>query len=180
MKQLMVAATIAGALTCAAADQTLTYAAGDTSLGDGVVEFSYDGDSKITKIVSNVAKGDTVTVNGDQLDFGAGATVETAGLGDLVLKNQISGTDGLFVTNTSSAQLTMEWWGDDFLDTNQWTTVFANVDLDDIELVSADNKTWSSRKGGVSGLSNPQMMYPFWIKTNTVDGVKTMTAQLQC
>ena len=175
-----VVAVVVKSLVAAAADQTLTYAAGDMSLGDGVVEFTYDGDSKITKIVSNVAKGDTVTLNGDQLDFGAGAMVETAGPGDLVLKNAISGTDGLLVTNTSSAQLTMEWWGDDFLDTNAWTTVFANVDLDDIELVSADNKTWSNNKGGISGLSNPQMMYPFWEKRETVDGVKTITAQLQC
>ncbi len=166
-----------------AADQTLTYTAADkpATLGTGAeLAFTYDGDDKVTKIVSNVAKGDIVTLNGDQLDFGAGAMVETAGLGDLVIKNAISGTAGLLVTNTSSAQLTMEWWGDDFLDTNAWTTVFANVDLDDIELVSADNKTWSNRKGGISGLSNPQMMYPFWEKRETVDGVKTITAQLQC
>ena len=175
---LAVVATMTLPMALNAADQTLTYTAGDTSLGGGVVEFTYDGDSKITKIVSNVAKGDTVTVNGDQLDFGAGATVETAGLGDLVLKNMISGTDGLLVTNTSSAQLTMEWWGDNLLDTNQWTTVFENVDLDDIELVSSDENTWNSRYSG--GLSNPQVMYPFWIKTNMVDGVKTMTTQLQC
>ena len=173
-----VVSLVALPLALNAADQELTYAAGDMSLGNGVVEFTYDGDSKITKIVSTVAKGDTVTLNGDQLDFGAGAMVETAGLGDLVIKNAISGTDGLLVTNTSSAQLTMEWWGDNLLDANAWTTVFANVDLDDIELVSSDERTWNTEHSG--GLSNPQMMYPFWIKTNTVDGVKTMTAQLQC
>ena len=175
---LAVVAIVTLPMAVNAADQTLTYAAGDASLGGGVVEFTYDGDSKITKIVSNVAKGDTVTVTGDQLNFGAGAMVETAGLGDLVLKNAISGTDGLLVTNTSSAQLTMAWWGDDLLDTNSWTTVFANVDLDDIELVSSDENTWNSIHS--AGLSNPQVMYPFWIKTNTVDGVKTMTTQLQC
>ena len=81
---LSLGATIA-ALPLFAADQTLTYAAGDTSIGDGVVEFTYDGD-KITKIVSNVAKDDTVTLTGAALAFGTGATIETAGLGDLTAK----------------------------------------------------------------------------------------------
>ena len=105
----MLAAVVATfmALYGKAADQTFAYTACTNELGNGVVTFTYDGESKITRIVSNVAKGDTVTVNGDQLDFGAGAMVETAGLGDLVIKNAISGTDGLLVTNTSSAQLTM-------------------------------------------------------------------------
>ena len=179
MKKLVVAATIGTALVCAAADQTLTYTAGDTSLGDGVVEFTYDGDSKITRIVSHAAKGDTVYLKGDQINFGTDATIETAGLGDLVISNKISGTSGLLVTNTSSAQLTMEWWGDELLDTNAWTTVFENVDLDDIELVSSDNKAWNDVHA-LSGFSNAQLMYPYWVKTNTVDGVKTMTAQLQC
>ena len=180
MKRLMVLATMAGAFSCAAADQTLTYTAADkpATLGTGgELAFTYDGDT-VTKIVSNVAKGDTVYLKGDTLAFGTDATIATAGLGDLVLKNAISGTDGLLVTNTSSAQLTMEWWGDNLLDTNAWTTVFANVDLDDIELVSSDEKTWNTEHS--AGLSNPQMMYPFWEKRETVDGVKTMTAQLQC
>ena len=181
MKQLILVTAIAGALSCAAADQTLAYAAGDkpATLGTGgELAFTYDGDM-VTRIVSHAAKGDTIYLKGDQINFGTDATIETAGLGDLVISNKISGTSGLLVTNTSSAQLTMEWWGDNLLDTNVWTTVFENVDLDDIELVSSDNKTWSS-KVSISGLSNPQMMYPYWVKTNTVDGVKTMTAQLQC
>ena len=168
-------------LVSAAASQALTYVAEDkpATLGaGGELAFTYDGDA-VTKIVANVAKGDTVYLNGDTLAFGADATVETAGLGDLVISNAISGTSGLLVTNTSSAQLTMEWWGDELLYTNAWTTVFANVDLDDIELVSSDNKAWNDMHN-VSGLSNPQLMYPYWVRTNTVDGVKTMTAQLQC
>ena len=180
MKRLMVAVTMAGVLSCGAADQTLTYTAADkpATLGTGgELAFTYDGDT-VTKIVSNVAKGDTVYLKGDTLAFGTDATVETAGLGDLVISNAISGTSGLLVTNTSSAQLTMEWWGDNPLPNENWTTVFENVDLDDIELVSSDNKTWNTAHS--AGLSNPQMMYPYWVKTNTVDGVKTMTAQLQC
>ena len=181
MKHLIVAAAMSGALVCAAADQTLTYTAADkpTALGeDGELAFTYDGDT-VTRIVANVAKGDTVYLKGDMLAFGAGATIETAGLGDLVISNKLSGTSGLLVTNTSSAPLTMEWWGDALLDTNAWTTVFENVDLDDLELVSSDNKTWSETHA-VSGFSNPQMMYPFWVKRMTDGGVKKMTAQLQC
>ena len=164
-----------------AADQTLTYTAADTpaTLGTGnELTFTYDN-GKVTKIVANVAKGDTIYLKGDTLAFGTDATVETAGLGDLVISNQLSGTSGLLVTNTSPAQLTMEWWGDELLHNENWTTVFENVDLDDIELVSSDNKAWNDIHK-VSGLSNPQLMYPYWVRTNTVDGVKTMTAQLQC
>ena len=178
MKQLMMAVTMAGAFACSAANQTLTYTAADkpATLGTGnELAFTYDGDT-VTKIVANIAKGDTVYLKGDTLAFGTDATIETAGLGDLVISNALSGTSGLFVTNTSSAQLTAEWWGDNLLDTNAWTTVFENVDLDDIELVSSDNRS----RIGESGFSNPQLMYPYWVRTNTVDGVKTMTAQLQC
>ena len=181
MKQLMMAATMAGALACAAADQTLTYTAADkpATLGTGdELAFTYDGDT-VTKIVANIAKGDTVYLKGDTLAFGTDATIETAGLGDLVISNALSGTSGLLITNTSPAQLTAEWWGDDLLDTNAWTTVFENVDLYDIELVSSDNNSWNAIHK-VSGFSNPQLMYPYWVRTNTVNGVKTMTAQLQC
>ena len=181
MKWLMMAAAMAGTLVCAAANQTLTYAAADkpATLGTGgELAFTYDGDM-VTRIVSHAAKGDTIYLKGDQINFGTDATIETAGLGDLVISNKISGTSGLLVTNTSSAQLTMEWWGDSLLDTNAWTTVFTNVDLDDIGLVSSDNKAWNDIHN-VSGFSNPQLMYPYWVRTNMVDGVKTMTAQLQC
>jgi len=178
---VVAAAAVTWGCVCVAADQTLTYTAADkpATLGAGdELTFTYEGDT-VTKIVANVAKGDTVYLKGDALAFGTDATVETAGLGDLVISNQLSGTSGLLVTNTSSAQLTMEWWGDSLLDTNAWTTVFTNVDLDDIELVSSDNKAWNDVHN-VSGFSNPQLMYPYWVRTNTVDGVKTMTAQLQC
>ena len=178
---LALVATVTLPMAVNAANQTLTYTAADkpATLGTGgELAFTYDGDT-VTKIVSNVAKGDTVYLKGDTLAFGTDATIETAGLGDLVISNALSGTSGLLVTNTSSAQLTAEWWGDNLLDTNAWTTVFENVDLDDIELVSSDNSAWNAIHK-VSGFSNPQLMYPYWVRTNTVNGVKTMTAQLQC
>ena len=189
MKRLMMAATMAGALVCVAANQTLTYTAADkpTTLGTGgELAFTYDGDT-VTKIVANVAKGDTVYLKGDTLAFGTDATIETAGLGDLVISNALTGTSGLLVTNTSPAQLTAEWWGDTLLHNANWTTVFENVDLDDIEIVSSDEKTYRdrSRDEGIwdpagPSLSNPQKMYPFWVKREMVDGVKMMTFQLQC
>lgn len=165
------AVVVAIPLVLSAADQLLTYTAADTpaTLGTGdELAFTYDGNGNITKIVANIAKGDTVYLKGDTLAFGADAAVETAGLGDLVISNALSGTSGLLVTNTSSAQLTMEWWGDALLHNVNWTTVFENVDLDDVELVSCDNNTYrnKSRDEGLydpagTYLSNPQMMLPY-------------------
>ena len=114
---LAAVATVTLPMALHAADQTLTYTAADkpATLGTGgELAFTYDGDT-VTKIVSNVAKGDTVYLKGDTLAFGTDATIETAGLGDLVISNALSGTSGLLVTNTSSAQLTAEWWGDNLL-----------------------------------------------------------------
>ena len=73
-----------------AANQLLTYTAADTpaTLGTGdELTFTYDGD-KVTKIVANVAKGDTVYLKGDTLAFGTDATVETASQTSQTSKSQ--------------------------------------------------------------------------------------------
>ena len=175
-RRAVFAATAALATFAAlAADQTLTFSAASkpAALGTGgEVAFTYSGD-KVTKIVANVAYGDTVYLRGDALAFGEGATIETAGLGDLVISNAISGTSGLLVTNTSSNTGWLDYTGE-LLCSNAWTTVFRSAHIGDFEIVSAD-----MTQGRHTGLSNPQVMYPYWQETNDVGGVAHMMFQLQ-
>lgn len=63
MKRLMMAATMVGALVCAAANQTYTWPDVGSEL---TVTYDTEGTdpTKVKTLVSNVAQGDTVTVTG--------------------------------------------------------------------------------------------------------------------
>ena len=60
-------AAIAAIAAGAAFAATATYTAGDTSLADGKVEFTYDESGKITELRMNPDFGETLTLTGDTL-----------------------------------------------------------------------------------------------------------------
>ena len=186
MKRLMMAVTMAGALIGTAAEKNYTWPNVGSEL---TITYDTEGTdpTKVKTLISNVAQGDTVTVTGaTAIDFAAGAVIEMAGLGDLVISNDLTGVDGIIVTNTSSNVRRMEFWGNTLLPSNSWATVFENVDIANIEIISSDEQTYrnKSRDAGMfdpngKNLSNPQMMYPFWVRYVTNGNVRTMTCQLQ-
>ena len=186
MKQLLLMTTLAVAFFCAAANHTYIWPNVGSEL---TIIYDTEGTdpNKIKTLVSNVTQGDIVTVTGTtSIDFAAGATIEMTGQGDLVISNDLTGVDGLTVTNTSSNVRRMEFWGNTLLPSNSWATVFENVDIANIEIISSDEQTYrnKSRDAGMfdpngKNLSNPQMMYPFWVRYVTNGNVRTMTCQLQ-
>ncbi|MBQ3289025.1 MAG: hypothetical protein IJH50_06405 [Kiritimatiellae bacterium] len=138
MKLECLTVTVACALACSAAEQTLTYTTGDTSLGDGVVTFTYDGNSKITHIVSNVAKGDTVTLVGDTIPLAENPTFTGTG-GSLVISNTLDGT-GTLAFQPQTYEETISWTNDTtYLQLDpDWTLIFPGKNLDEWQPVTSE------------------------------------------
>ena len=138
MKLECLTVTVACALACSAADQTLTYTTGDTSLGDGIVTFTYDGNGKITHVVSNVAKGDTVTLIGDTIPLAANPAITVAG-GSLVISNTLDGT-GTLAFQPQTYEETISWTNDTtYLQLDpDWTLIFPGKNLDEWQPVTSE------------------------------------------
>ena len=104
--------SLLGAVMCSglllAADQSLTWTAGATpaTLGTGgELTFTYDANDKVQTLLATVAAGDTITLNGDAVDFAADAVVSLSGPGNFVIENTLTGVNGLTVTNAQNAAL---------------------------------------------------------------------------
>lgn len=159
-----------------AADQSLTWTAGGTpaTLGaNNELVFTYDANDKVQTLAATIAAGDTITLFGDALDFATNAVLTLSGPGGFVISNALTGVNGLTVTNAQNAAL-VEYDGSQgggALVTGTFKTVFPGCDLDDITLLYANNR--------LSGLSNPQICYPYLVRRMSAGGEKTMTAQMQ-
>ena len=82
MKELMIAAVLAGALAGVAADNSYSWTAGDTSLGDGAVVLTYEeGTTDVKTLTATPADGGTITLTGDAMTFAddAAITLSTSG-----------------------------------------------------------------------------------------------------
>ena len=114
MKKLMIAAVMAGAFACAA-DSSYTYTPGDTSLGDGVVTITYDGETAdIATLTVNPANGETVTLTGGTATFADNATITLSSSGTVSFasmvttlgKLSLSRSDGAYIVWKSNTALT--------------------------------------------------------------------------
>ena len=112
---------------------TATYTAGDTSLADGKVEFTYDESGKITELRMNPDYGETLTLTGDTLDFAAGANVHLGHCSTNEIRCAISSAgivnlnpDGPYTWTTSNRGLKSK----------TFETLFENCDIDAIERVA--------------------------------------------
>ena len=183
--------SLLGAVMCSgmllAADQSLTWTAGATpaTLGaGGELAFTYDANDKVQTLSATIAAGDTITLDGDAIDFAADAVVTLSGPGNFVVSNTLTGVNGLVVTNAQNAALL------DFLDpallyygaNAAFKTVFPGCDLDDITILYANQNDFDgTTHDGVAyaKVSNPQINYPHVMRRMTKDGVKWLTCQMQ-
>ena len=159
---------------------TYTASAHPASLGGGAVRFEYDGSGAITRLVVAPTAGRTVELKGDTLAFAAGGVLAHGGQGTVVISQNMAGVDGLVVTNASGASAFLLYDGDTdggWINANSFTTVYRNVDLDDIEPVEVDNATGSNSRTFKG--SNPQVCGIYNVMRDTVDGVKQLRAQVQ-
>ena len=159
-----------------------TYTASERpdSLGHGAVKFEYDASGAITRLLVAPTAGRTVEVKGDTLAFAAGAVLAHGGQGEVVISSKMTGVDGLVVTNASGASAFLLYDGDmdgGWINAKSFSTVYRNVDLDDIEPVEVDNATNSGNRPWLG--SNPQVCGVYNVMRDTVDGVKQLTAQVQ-
>ena len=115
MKKLMIAAVVAGALAGVAADNSYPWTAGDTSLGDGAVTITYDGETTdIATLTVNPTGGGTITLTGDAMTFADDATITLATSGTVSFASQVTTlgklslvrSDGAYIVWTSNTALT--------------------------------------------------------------------------
>ena len=159
---------------------TYTASQQPASLGHGAVRFEYDGSGAITRLVVAPTAGRTVELKGDTLAFAAGGVLAHGGQGVVVISSKMTGVDGLTVTNASGASAFLLYNGDTdggWINAHSFSTVYRNVDLDDIEPVEVDNLTNRDNRPWMG--SNPQVCGIYNVMRDTVDGVKQLTAQVQ-
>ena len=132
MKRLMMAVTMAGALVCAAANQTYTW----PDVGEELtVTYDTEDASKVKSILANVAKGDTVTIIGDAIPLAENPAITVTG-GNLVISNALDGTGTLSIAPTVDNS-TITWTnGTTYLQKEPtWTLIFPGKNLADWEPV---------------------------------------------
>lgn len=161
---------------------TYTYTASEKpdSLGHGAVRFEYDGSGAITRLVVAPTAGRTVELKGDTLAFAAGGVLAHGGQGVVVISSKMTGVDGLTVTNASGASAFLLYDGDTdggWINAKSFTTVYRNVNIDDIEPVEVDNFTNRDNRRWMG--SNPQVCGIYNVMRDTVGGVKQLVAQVQ-
>ena len=172
MKQLMVVATMTGALACMAADVTYVWPDDVATASEITIDYDMTDPTKVKTLTVTVAAGDTVTLTGGAIDFAADAVVKLAGYGNFIVNNTLTGVNGLMVTNIAAKSGVLDFKGQ--LPSNGYVTIFPGCDLDDITVLYADNP-----RSGYSWSNSAQVHWPYVVRRQTVDGVKTMTMQMQ-
>ena len=172
------AMTLTGRTLAFAGDMTntYTYVASEmpTSLGGGAVTFEYLG-AAISKMTVSPSAGETVEVKGDALAFASGGILAHGGLGTVLISCNMTGVDGLTVTNALGTSPFAEYDGA-LIAHDSFSTVFEDVDLDDIEIIDSDQTGYDSR---ISNFSNPNYFYAYNAMRDTVDSAKQMTVEMQ-
>ena len=101
------------ALVCAAAfsltasaDSSYTYTAGDTSLGNGAVTITYDGNTTdIATFTANPSNGEMITLTGDPMTFAAGATFTLASSGTVAFAEKVTTKGALTLARGDDAYI---------------------------------------------------------------------------
>ena len=135
MKQLIMAVTMAGALVCAAANQTYTW----PNVGDELtVTYDTEDATKVKAITANVAKGDTVTLIGDAIPLAENPAITVTG-GNLVISNTLDGT-GTLTFQPQAYEATISWTNaTTYLQFDpDWTLIFPGKNLDEWQPVTSE------------------------------------------
>ena len=90
MNKFNVALACAAAFSWMASAESYTYTLGDTSLGEGTVTITYDGETtNIATLVANTA-GDMISISGDPITFADGATITLASSGTVAFAQKVT------------------------------------------------------------------------------------------
>ena len=110
MEKLIIAAVVSGALMGVAADNSYPWTAGDTSLGDGAVTITYDGETTdIATLTVNPTDGGTITLTGDAMTFADGATIMLSSSGTVSFAEQVTTKGALSLSRSDGAYVV--WTG---------------------------------------------------------------------
>ena len=96
MKSLLLAVVAAVAVGAGAETTTYTWDGTSTAYGDKVT-VAYDGEGKVTKLMSSVPKDDKVVFVGGTAEFAADAVISLASVGPLVFSNRVVTAGGVTV-----------------------------------------------------------------------------------
>ena len=139
MKKKSIAAlacAVALSLT-ASADSSYTYTAGDTSLGDGAVTITYEGETTdIATFIANLSNGETITLTGDAPTFADGATITLSSSGTVSFAEQVTTKGSLTLVRSDGAYLV--WTGSALTESNKKTGNFNELPFSDGSLTAAD------------------------------------------
>ena len=137
------------------------------------IEYDVNDATKVKSITATVAAGKTVTLTGGTIDFAANAFVKLSGPGNFVVENDLTGVNGLVVTNAEDACIID--YKDGLLPSKTFKTIFPDVDLDDITVLYGDQRP----ENGVVSMYNNQIHFPKVVRRFTQNGVKMMSLQMQ-
>ena len=139
---------VCGAFTPAVGDVYIESDA-PSSLASGKIVFDYDNSGKITQLRMNPDAGETLCLSGDTLNFAEGAKLLPGQNGVSCISNAISavGILQIGVTNMS--------YNGSLLKSDSYTTMFRNVNINDISPISSDST-------GVQ-YTGSRMYYPYHI-----------------
>ena len=116
MNKLNAALAFAVAFSLTAPAESYTYTPGDTSLGNGAVTITYDGDTTdIATLTAKPTGGEELRITGTAMTFAEGATIEFAAPsegsvagGSLVFANDVTAAGALNMTRTDGAYVVWE------------------------------------------------------------------------
>ena len=104
MQKINVALVCAAAFTLTAFAESYNYTPGETSLGNGAVTITYDGDTTdIATLTANPSNGETITLTGGAATFAAGATITLASSGTVSFAEKVTTKGALTIVRGDDA-----------------------------------------------------------------------------
>ena len=142
MKTNSFAVLVCGAVfTLTASAESYTYTPGDTSLGDGAVTITYDGNTTdIATLTANPSNGETITLTGSAATFAAGATLTLASSGTVAFAEQVTAKGAL--TLVRGDDVYREWTGTALTTDFPSTPAFPDIVTNDQVSAADVANTW--------------------------------------
>ena len=136
MKKLMIAAVLAGALAGVAADNSYSWTAGDTSLGDGAVVLTYEeGTTDVKTLTATPTDGGTVSITGDAMTFADDAAITLATSGTVAFASKVTTKGALTLARGDDAYIV--WTGSSAMtESAPGALVATGMTRDDVDFVA--------------------------------------------
>lgn len=141
MHKINVALACAAAFTLTASAESYTYNPGDTSLGNGAVTITYDGDTTdIATLTANPANGETITLTGGAATFADGATLTLSSSGTVSFAEKVTTKGAL--TLARGDDVYREWTGTKMTTDFPSTPAFPDIVTNDQVSAADVANTW--------------------------------------